>query len=157
MDDSQHSLRGELIKIYGFVKSPISDIIADYIEDLGGEFNLDKGEVTVKGTDGFHWIIGSMNDPSVRSFSISSYIRNGQSRIHTTDTFHAMRRCTDLVYLIRTLSLCPRLMIDDIDTDNDLVYSEEIVRSVSLVHAPLKRALKEGRAAGSEFFTRGQK
>ena len=38
--------------------------------------------------------------------------------------------------------------------DNDLAYSEEIVRSVSLVHAPLKRALKEGRAAGSEFFTR---
>ena len=157
MDDSQHSLRHELIKIYGYVKSPISDIIANHINDLGGVFNLAKGEVTVKGTDGFHWIIGSMNDPSVRSFSISSYIRNGQRRIHTTDTFDAMRRCTDLVYLVRTLSLCPRLMIDDDNTDNDLVYSEEIVTSVSDVHAPLRRALKEGRAAGSEFFTRRRK
>ena len=162
MDNSQDSLREELIETYGYCKSPISDITADYIETLGGKFNSEKGEITVRGTDGFHWVIGSMVDPAVESFSISSYVRSGPRRIHTIDTYHDLRRCKDLNYLVRILSKSPRIMIADDKSDNDLVhfydndlaYSEEIVRSVSLVHAPLKRALKEGRAAGSEFFTR---
>ena len=154
MDDSQDSLRKELIRTYGFCKSPISEIIAEYIEGLGGVFDLEEGEITVRGTDGFHWVIGSMVDPSVESFSISSYVRSGPRRMHTMDTYHDMSRCRNLDYLVRTLSLCPRLMIDDGGTDGDLVYSEKIVRSVALVHAPLRRALKEGNAVGSDYFER---
>ena len=99
-------------------------------------------------------MIGSMVDPSVESFSISSYVRSGPRRMHTMDTHYDISRCRNLGYLVRTLSLCPRLMIDDGSTDDELVYSEKIVRSVALVHAPLRRALKEDNAAGSELFQR---
>lgn len=143
-EKSQESFRRECISLYGFGPSPILDLLIRYIADIGGELNPIKGEILVNGTDGFRWIIGGLNDPDVRSFSISSYVRSGPIRLHTIDTFHSMSACKDLDYQISILARSPKVFITG--DDYDLTRSSEIVESVAEVHAPLQRAIDDGSA-----------
>jgi len=149
MDSSQDSFRKECIKLYGFAQSPIFDLLNQYITELGGELDSVSGEIVVNGTDGFRWIIGGLNEPDIRSFCISSYVREGPKRLHTADTFHSMSQCRDLEYLIKILSCSPKVFITG--DDYDLAHSSEIIKSVAEVHAPLRRAIDDGTAFSAEW------
>ena len=150
MDSSQESFRKECIKLYGYGPSPIFDLLNQYIVNLGGELDSVRGGILVNGTDGFRWVIGGLNDPDVRSFNISSYVRDGPKRLHTADTFHSISQCRDLEYLIKILSRSPKVFITG--DDYDLAHSSEIIKSVAEVHAPLRRAIDDGTAFSAEWI-----
>ena len=149
MDSSQDSFRKECIKLYGFAQSPISELLNQYIANLGGELDSERGVISVNGTDGFRWIIGGLNDPSIRSLNLSSYVRDGPPRLHTADTFHSLSQCRDLEYLIEILSRSPKVFITG--DDYDLAHSSEIIKSVAEVHAPLRRGIDDGTAFSADW------
>ena len=144
-DPSQGPFRKALLRTYGMIQSPVSDLYADFLEkQYGATIDYDAGEISIKGTHGFTWHLSGINDPEVRSFSLSSSVRGGPHRKHTDDTFFCMGNCKDLDYLLPTLSKAPRIFLDKGSEDYDLSESSEILSSVSEYWAPLRRAIESG-------------
>ena len=140
---SQGPFRNALVKTYGTIQSPISEVLAKSLKDLyGATIDIGIGQISIKGTHGFTWHLGGAHDPSVASYSLSSSIRGGPHRVHTADTFHCMGACKDLYYLLPTLSQSPRIFLTD--DDYDLARSTEILSSVANYWAPLRHAIESG-------------
>ena len=142
VDPSQGPFRRALLRTYGMMQSPVSELFATFLGNYGAIIDFTLGEISVKGTHGFTWHLGDMKDPDVRSFSLSSSVRGGPRRKHTVDTYYSMGRCKDLEYLLPTLSKSPRIFLGD--DDDDLSESEEILSSVAEYWAPLRRAIESG-------------
>jgi hypothetical protein len=143
VDPSQDPFRKALVDTYGMIKSPISDLYADFLEkQYGATIDYAVGEISIKGTNGFTWHLGGINDPQVKSYSLSSSVRGGPQRRHTEDTFHCMGDCRRLDYLLPALSKAPRLFLEQ--EDYDLAGSNEIMSSVAKHWAPLRRAIESG-------------
>ena len=142
-EPSQRPFRHALVQTYGLIQSPISDLHSDFLEkQYGATIDLAAGEISIKGTHGFTWHLGGINDPVVHSYSLSSSVRGGPQRRHTEDTFHCMGSCKFLNYLLPALTKAPRLFLDQ--EDDDLAVSEEIISSVAKHWAPLRRAIESG-------------
>ena len=142
-EPSQRPFRHALVQTYGLIQSPISDLHSDFLEkQYGATIDLAAGEISIKGTHGFTWHLGGINDPVVLSYSLSSSVRGGPQRRHTEDTFHCMGSCKFLNYLLPALTKAPRLFLDH--EDDDLAVSEEIISSVAKHWAPLRRAIESG-------------
>tara|TARA_B100000029_G_scaffold76374_1_gene68242 strand:- start:457 stop:1341 length:885 start_codon:yes stop_codon:yes gene_type:complete len=142
-NQSQGPFRNALVKTYGMIHSPISEVLAKSLKDLyGATIDFAIGEISIKGTHGFTWHLGGAHDPSVTSYSLSSSVRGGPHRVHTADTFHSMGSCKDLSYLLPTLSQSPRIFLSD--DDYDLTKSPEILSSVAKIWAPLRKAIDSG-------------
>jgi len=142
MNPSQSSFRDAIMKTYGAIKSPASDLYSDYlIDQFGATINYDEGEISIKGTHGFTWHLGGMHDPDVSSYSLSSSVR-GARRIHTADTYHCMGNCRSLRYLLPTLANAPRIFLEE--EDEDLAHSKQILQSVAEHWAPLRDAIDSG-------------
>ena len=140
---SQGPFRNALVKTYGIIHSPISEVLAKSLKDLyGATIDFGIGQISIKGTHGFTWHLGGAHDPSVASYSLSSSIRGGPHRVHTADTFHCMGACKDLYYILPTLSQSPRIFLTD--DDYDLARSTEILSSVANYWAPLRHAIESG-------------
>jgi hypothetical protein len=142
-DPSQGPFRSALMLTYGLIQSPISELFSVFLDkQYGANIDYAAGEISVKGTHGFTWHLGGINDPEVNSFSLSSSIRGGPHRKHTEDTFFCMGRCKDLAYLLPALTKAPRIFLDH--EDDDLAESGEILPSVAEYWAPLRRAIESG-------------
>ena len=142
-DPSQDPFRRALMDTYGMIKSPVSDLYADFLnKQYGATIDYAVGEISIKGTNGFTWHLGGINDPQVKSYSLSSSVRGGPQRRHTEDTFHCMGDCKRLQYLLPALSKAPRLFLEQ--EDYDLAGSNEIMSSVAKHWAPLRRAIESG-------------
>ena len=142
-DPSQGPFRNALLGTYGMVKSPVSDLYADFLEkQYGATIDYDAGEISIKGTHGFTWHLGGLRDPDVSSYSLSSSIRDGPQRRHTEDTYNCMCMCKELHYLLPALSNAPQIFLDQ--EDDDLAESKEIISSVAKHWAPLRRAIESG-------------
>ena len=140
---SQDPFRKALLETYGKIPSPVSDLYADFLKRYHGAIiEYDAGEISIKGTHGFTWHLGAINDPEVRSYSLSSSVRGGPQRRHTEDTMYCMYNCTELEYLLPALSNAPRIFLEQ--EDDDLAQSSEIVSSVAKHWAPLRRAIESG-------------
>lgn len=148
VNPTQGQFRSALLRAYGMINSPVSDIFATYLDDQhGATIEFDEAEISIKGTHGFTWHLGGIEDPDVESFSLSSSIRGGPHRVHTADTYHCMEMCDDLEYLLSILSKAPRVFLQqesDADPLEDLSRSKQILTSVAEVWAPLRRAIKSG-------------
>tara|TARA_B100000427_G_scaffold84483_1_gene69114 strand:- start:866 stop:1756 length:891 start_codon:yes stop_codon:yes gene_type:complete len=142
MDPDQSSFRNSLLRTYGAIKSPISDLYSSYLlGQFGATIDYNSGEISVQGTHGFTWHLGGLHDPDVRSYSISSSIREAR-RTHAEDSWHCMNNCNSLRYLLPTLTRAPRIFLED--EDDDLGHSEQIVKSVAKHWVPLRRAIDSG-------------
>ena len=148
VNPTQGQFRSALLRAYGMINSPVSDIFATYLDDQhGATIEFDEDEISIKGTHGFTWHLGGIEDPDVESFSLSSSIRGGPHRVHTADTYHCMEMCDDLEYLLSILSKAPRVFLQqesDADPLEDLSRSKQILTSVAEVWAPLRRAIESG-------------
>ena len=145
LDPSQGPFRSALIRTYGLISSPVSELFATFLDkQYGANIDYAAAEISVKGTHGFTWHLGEINDPEVRSYSLSSSVRGGPHRKHTDDTFFCMGNCVDLDYLLPTLSKAPRIFLDKGSEDYDLSESSEILSSVAEYWAPLRRAIESG-------------
>mgnify|MGYP001028069367 FL=1 len=149
-EPTQAPFRDALMGTYGMIHSPVSDLYADFLEkQYGATIDYDAAEISIKGTHGFTWHLGGINDPEVSSYSLSSSVRGGPQRRHTEDTYHCLTYCKELNYLLPALVKAPRLFLDDPDEDDDdivedLVESKEIISSVAKHWAPLRRAIESG-------------
>ena len=142
-DPAQTSFRNAILSTYGKIQSPISNLYSDFLQkQYGATIDYVAGEISIKGTHGFTWYLGGLNDPDVSSYSLSSSVRTGSRRIHTEDTFHCMADCKRLRYLLPLLSKAPRIFLEQ--EDDDLAESEEILSSVAEHWAPLRRAIESG-------------
>ena len=142
-DPSQDPFRNALMKTYGMIQSPVSDLFADFLEkQYGATIDYDTGEISIKGTHGFTWHLGAINDPEVSSYTLSSSVRGGPQRKHTEDTMYCMYNCKELHYLLPALSNAPRILLEQ--EDDDLAESIEIMSSVAKHWAPLRRAIESG-------------
>ncbi len=144
---SQESFRDALVETYGMIHSPVSELFAKSLNNqYGARVDFTAGQISIKGTHGFTWHLGGIHDPSVKSYTLSSSIRGGPLRIHTEDTFHSMRVCKRLSYLLPTLAQSPRLFLPDNDSeeDHDLAKSPEILSSVAKIWTPLQKAIDLG-------------
>ena len=142
-DPSQGPFRNALMGTYGMIHSPVSDLYADFLEkQYGATIDYDAGEISIKGTHGFTWHLGGMKDPEIRSFSLSSSVRGAPRRKHCEDTFDSVGDCSNLEYLLPTLSKAPRIFLGD--EDSDLSGSKVILFSVAEYWAPLRRAIESG-------------
>ena len=140
MNPDQSSFRNAIMRTYGVIKSPASDLYYDYLLDqFGAIIDYDKGEILIQGTHGFTWHLGGLHDPDVNSYSLSSSIR-GARRIHTADTYHCMGDCRSLRYLLPTLAKAPRIFLEG--EDDDLAHSKQIMQSVAEHWAPLRDAIQ---------------
>jgi hypothetical protein len=145
VDPSQGPFRSALMRTYGMIRSPASELFATFLDkQYGANIDYAAAEISVKGTHGFTWYLGGINDPEVRSYSLSSSVRGGPHRKHTDDTFFCMTNCKDLGYLLPTLSKAPRIFLDKGSEDYDLSESGEILSSVAEYWAPLRRAIESG-------------
>ncbi len=148
LNPTQGPFRSALLRAYGMINSPVSDMLATYLDDQhGATIEFDEVAISIKGTHGFTWHLGGIEDPNVESLSLSSSIRGGPHRVHTADTFHCMEMCDDLDYLLPVLSKAPRVFLQqesDADPLQDLSRSKQIVTSVAKVWAPLRRAIESG-------------
>ncbi len=148
LNPTQGPFRSALLRAYGMINSPVSDIFATYLDDQhGATIEFDEVAISVKGTHGFTWHLGGIDDPDVESLSLSSSIRGGPLRVHTADTYHCMEMCDDLEYLLPVLSKAPRVFLQqgsDADPLQDLSRSKQILTSVAKVWAPLSRAIESG-------------
>tara|TARA_B100000586_G_scaffold88774_1_gene63105 strand:+ start:17 stop:994 length:978 start_codon:yes stop_codon:yes gene_type:complete len=148
VNPTQAPFRRALLRAHGMIDSPVSDIFATYLDDQhGATIEFDEAEISIKGTHGFTWHLGGIEDPDVESFSLSSSIRGGPHRVHTADTYHCMVECDDLEYLLPVLSKAPRAFLQqesDDDPLEDLSRSKQILTSVAKVWAPLSRAIESG-------------
>jgi hypothetical protein len=145
VDPSQGPFRSALMRTYGMIRSPASELFATFLDkQYGANIDYAAAEISVKGTHGFTWHLGGINDPEVRSYSLSSSVRGGPHRKHTDDTFFCMGNCKDLDYLLPTLSKAPRIFLDKGSEDYDLSESSEILSSVAEYWAPLRRAIESG-------------
>ena len=142
-EPTQAPFRDALMRTYGMIHSPVSDLYADFLnKQYGATIDYAVGEISIKGTNGFTWHLGGINDPEVKSYSLSSSVRGGPQRRHTEDTFHCMGDCRSLRYLLPALSKAPRLFLEQ--EDYDLAGSSEIMSSVAKHWAPLRRAIESG-------------
>ena len=142
-DPSQDPFRRALMQTYGMIQSPVSDLFADFLEkQYGATIDYDTGEISIKGTHGFTWHLGAINDPEVSSYTLSSSVRGGPQRKHTEDTMYCMYNCKELHYLLPALSNAPRILLEQ--EDDDLAESIEIMSSVAKHWAPLRRAIESG-------------
>jgi hypothetical protein len=141
-DPTQAPFRRALMRTYGMIQSPVSELFATYLESYGATIDLELGEISVKGTHGFTWHLGGMKDPEIRSFSLSSSVRGAPRRKHCEDTFDSVGDCSNLEYLLPTLSKAPRIFLGD--EDSDLSGSKVILFSVAEYWAPLRRAIESG-------------
>ena len=140
-DPSQGPFRKALLRTYGMIQSPVSDLYADFLEkQYGATIDYDAGEISIKGTHGFTWHLGGIHDPEVSSYSLSSSVRGGPQRRHTEDTMYCMYSCKELGYLLPALSNAPRIFLEQ--KDEDLAESKEIMSSVAKHWAPLRRAIE---------------
>jgi len=140
---SQGPFRDALMRTYGMVQSPVSDLYADLLEkQFGAAIDYDAGEISIKGTHGFTWHLGGLKDPEVISYSLSSSVRGGPQRRHTEDTMYCMHMCKELRYLLPALSNAPQIFLEQ--EDDDLAESKEIISSVAEYFAPLRRAIESG-------------
>ena len=148
LNPTQGPFRTALLRAYGMINSPVSDMLATYLDDQhGATIEFDEAEISIKGTHGFTWHLGGIEAPDVESFSLSSSIRGGPHRVHTADTYHCMEMCDDLDYLLPVLRKAPRVFLQqesDADPLEDLSRSKQILTSVAEVWAPLRRAIKSG-------------
>ena len=145
VDPGQEPFRRALMRTYGMIQSPISNLLHTYFnKHYGATLDCDRGEISIKGTHGFTWHLGGMNDPDVQSFSLSSSVRGGPRREHTVDTYFCMGQCDELDYLLPALSKSPRMMLYDDEADYDLSESKQILISVAEYFAPLRRAIESG-------------
>ena len=143
INPKQSSFRNALLRTYGVIKSPVSEIYSDYLHDqFGATIDYDTGELSIKGTHGFTWHLGGLHDPDVRSYSLSSSVR-GARRIHTEDTWHCLTDCRTLRYLLPTLAKAPRIFLEG--EDDDLGHTKEILESVAEHWAPLRSAIESGK------------
>jgi hypothetical protein len=124
-DPSQDSFRQSLMHLYGLTKSPISEIIGNQMESRGAILDHSEGEIRIKGTHGFTWHLG-FSDPEVKSFSISSSIRDGPKRLHMEDTYNFLSDCKNPHKLVPELSLYPRgLMTEHQEETREILEAEE--------------------------------
>ena len=146
-EPTQAPFRDALMGTYGMIHSPVSDLYADFLEkQYGATIDYDAAEISIKGTHGFTWHLGGINDPEVSSYSLSSSVRGGPQRRHTEDTYHCLTFCKELNYLLPALAKAPRLFLggEDDDIVEDLTDSKEIISSVAKHWAPLRRAIESG-------------
>ena len=143
VDPNQRPFRAALLRTYGLIQSPISKLFSAFIDkQYGATIDYASGEISVKGTHGFTWHLGGINNPEVNSFSLSSSIRGGPQRKHTEDTLYCMGDCKNLSYLLPTLTKAPRIFLEE--DDDDLGESVEILSSIAKHWAPLRRAIESG-------------
>lgn len=143
-DPGQRSFRTALMRTYGMIQSPISNLLHTYLNELyGATLDCAHGEISIKGTHGFTWHLGGLNDPEVQSFSLSSSVRGGPRREHTADTYYCMGQCDELDYLLPALSKAPRMFLG-VERDYDMSESKQILTSVAEYFAPLRRAIESG-------------
>ena len=87
LDSRMSPLRSALIDLYGFEKSPITEVLEQFIAKTHTDFEKANGRITISGTDGWKWHI-DYSDPEVNGFSISSSIKGGPERLIVEDTTH---------------------------------------------------------------------
>ncbi len=87
LDSRMSPLRTALISLYGLEKSPISEVLEEFIAKSYTDFERVNGRITIFGTDGWKWHI-DYSDPEVNGFSISSSIKGGPERLIVEDTTH---------------------------------------------------------------------
>ena len=144
VDSGQEPFRRALMRTYGMIQSPISNHLHSYFNELyGASLDCARGEISIKGTHGFTWYLGGMNNPEVKSFSLSSSVRGGPRREHTADTYNCMGQCDDLDYLLPTLVGAPRMFLSE-ECDYDMSKSKQIMTSVAEYFAPLRRMIESG-------------
>ena len=130
VNPTQGQFRSALLRAYGMINSPVSDIFATYLDDQhGATIEFDEAEISIKGTHGFTWHLGGLKDPEVSSYSLSSSVRGGPQRRHTEDTMYCMHMCKELRYLLPALSNAPQIFLEQ--EDDDLAESKEIISSVA--------------------------
>ena len=83
--DHMEPLRSALMKTYGLVKSPISEVLSEYISSKLPMSSFDGNSITVKGTNGWKWNL-VFGDPEVGGFELSSSINGGTKRLVVEDT-----------------------------------------------------------------------
>ena len=83
--DNMEPLRTALMETYGLVKSPISDVLFEYICSKFPITSYTENSVTVKGTNGWKWHLG-FGDPEVGGFELLSSINGGTKRLIVEDT-----------------------------------------------------------------------
>ena len=83
--DNMEPLRTALMETYGLVKSPISDVLFEYICSKFPITNYTENSVTVKGTNGWKWHL-DFGDPEVGGIELSSSINGGTKRLIVEDT-----------------------------------------------------------------------
>ena len=149
-DESQSSFRSSLLNLYGLTNSPISDIIDDRMSSKGAILDKNEGEIRFKGTHGFTWHLG-FADPEVRSFAVSSSIRDSPRRLHMEDTYKWISDCKNIDKLLAELSLYPRGLMgehqeetmellgsyENFHSDNEFAHHPPFLNSVARYFAPL--------------------
>ena len=135
-------LRNGLIETYGYGPSPISEVLSVYLATYYGAVNdIEKGEIRVKGTDGWTWHL-EYGDPEILEFSLYSSVRGGEKRLHVEDTKRAWvnYNCV-LENMLDIFSTAPKSFLGD--RKGVLKQSSELCHSVSEKWAPLRRAIEE--------------
>ena len=106
--ENMEPLRTALMETYGMGKSPISEVLSEYIISMLPSASFSDKSITVKGTNGWKWHV-DFGDPEVSGFQISSSINNGIKRLVIEDTRNDTYWWTgDIEHVLDTLQGWPR-------------------------------------------------
>ena len=114
--DNMEPLRSALIATYGLCKSPISDVLFEYICSKFPITNYTDSSVTVKGTNGWKWHVG-FGDPEITGFELSSSINGGTKRHIVENTHNDNLWWGDFETIIGKLQDWPRDIASGVDCD----------------------------------------
>ena len=109
-------LRTALIGLYGLEKSPISEVLNEFLSDSFNSFEKSNGRINVSGTDGWKWHI-DYSDPEVSGFSISSSIKGGPERLIIEDTFSDYYWWGEIENVLDKVTRWPRAIKSGEDND----------------------------------------
>ena len=113
---NMQQLRTALIGLYGFDKSPISEVLEEFLSNVYTTFEKSGGRINVSGTDGWKWHI-EYSDPEVNGFTISSSIKGGPERLIVEDTFSDSFWWGGLEYILERVTRWPRAIKSGKDDD----------------------------------------
>ena len=102
--------------LYGFDKSPISEVLEEFLANAYTTFEKSGGRINVSGTDGWKWHI-EYSDPEVNGFAISSSIKGGPERLIVENTFHDSFWWGGLEYILERVTRWPRAIKSGKDAD----------------------------------------
>ena len=109
-------LRTALMGLYGFDKSPISEVLEEFLANAYTSFEKSGGRINVSGTDGWKWHI-EYSDPEVNGFAISSSIKGGPERLIVENTFYDSFWWGGLEYILERVTRWPRAIKSGKDAD----------------------------------------